>query len=255
MVFDKKKYDKKWRENNKDKIKGYKKEWYQKNKEELKAERNKPENKEKRKEYGKEWREENLDYKKNWRKRNPNYYKDYYNEKLKRNPENIKKRRERDKKNYWKDRKKAKSKYKKYIQKPGVKEKRRKYNKKWCENNPEYHKEYHKEYQRIRKQKDKNFKIACNLRICIWSALKKYSKTGKIMSSKKYGIDYKAIIEHLKPFPKNIENYEVDHIIPLSKFDLNSLKHVKIAFSPENHQWLTKRQNRIKSNKLSYLKS
>src|SRR3989344_4702755 len=33
-------------------------------------------------------------------------------------------------------------------------------------------------------------------------ALTKYTKTGKIMSSRKYGIDWKEVIKSLNPFPK-----------------------------------------------------
>ena len=67
------------------------------------------------------------------------------------------------------------------------------------------------------------------------------------MKSKKYGIDYKAIIEHLKPFPKDISIYHIDHIKPLCSFDLTSPKEVKKAFAPENHQWLLARDNLMKS--------
>ena len=69
------------------------------------------------------------------------------------------------------------------------------------------------------------------------------------MSSRKYGINYKAIIEHLKPFPKDIENYEVDHVVPLSWFDFNNLEEIKWAWAPENHQWLTIEENRNKSDR------
>jgi len=81
------------------------------------------------------------------------------------------------------------------------------------------------------------------------NVLKRYSKTGKIMSSKKYGVDYKKIIEHLKPFPKDLSKYHIDHIIPLSWFDFSNPKEIKWAFAPENHQWLTIQENLKKSNK------
>jgi hypothetical protein len=61
--------------------------------------------------------------------------------------------------------------------------------------------------------------------------------------SSKYGIDYKGIIEHLKPFPKDISKYHIDHIKPLISFDLTDLEQIKIAFAPENHQWLLKEDN------------
>ncbi|HEA70640.1 hypothetical protein LCGC14_0791970 [marine sediment metagenome] len=206
------------------------------------------------KKYNKRWNESNPDYKKEWNNKNPNYYRDYYNIKLKNNLEFIKKRRERDMKEYWKDRDKAKHKYQKYILKSGVKERRKLTQKLWVKKNIKYVRKKGNNYNKIRKQNDNNFKIACNLRTRLWFVLRKYSKTGKIYNSKKYGIDYNKIIEHLKPFPKNIKEYHIDHIIPLSRFNLNNPKHIKIAFSPKNHQWLTKEENLIKGNKLIYLK-
>ncbi len=63
------------------------------------------------------------------------------------------------------------------------------------------------------------------------------------MSSKEYGVDYKAIIRHLKPFPEHISNFHIDHIKPLCSFDLTNPSEVKKAFSPENHQWLLAEDN------------
>ncbi len=107
-----------------------------------------------------------------------------------------------------------------------------------------------RDYMKKRRRKDYNFYISTNLRVAFYQALKKYSTTGKICSSKKYGVDYKAIIEHLKPFPKDIQNYHVDHIVPLSMWDLNNPENIKKAFAPENLQWLTIHQNIWKNNRL-----
>ncbi len=104
--------------------------------------------------------------------------------------------------------------------------------------------------RKIRKKEEVSYSIKCKLRSRLWSVLKKYSKTGKIMSSKQYGINYNDIIEQLKPFPKDISNYDVDHIIPLSRFELTNPEEVKKAFAPENHAWLTKEANRSKGNRL-----
>ncbi len=131
----------------------------------------------------------------------------------------------------------------------------------------EYYKEYHKEYYqrpkvkeryykylikyvRERRKKDIKFKLILILRARFNFMLYTYSKTGKIRTSREYGIDYKAIIEHLKPFPKNIKDYHVDHIIPLRLFDFNNPEHIKIAFAPENHQWITAKQNMEKGGRL-----
>ena len=100
-----------------------------------------------------------------------------------------------------------------------------------------------------RRKTDSDYKIRRLLRYRVWKVLKKYSQTGKIMRSKKYGIEFQAIIEHLKPFPKEIFKYHVDHIRPLCSFDFNDPEQIKEAFAPENHQWLTIQENLIKGGK------
>lgn len=107
-----------------------------------------------------------------------------------------------------------------------------------------------REKYRLRIQTDPRFAIAKRLRKSLGHALSNYSKTGKIMNSKKYGINWKEVIESLKPFPENLKNFEIDHVIPLHTFNLTNPKEVKKAFAPSNLQWLTKEENRKKSGKL-----
>ena len=186
---------------------------------------------------------------------------------------------------YIKNKKQILIKYKKHSQKPKVKAKRKEYYKKYNQEHKEYHKEYyqnnkeyHKEYyfnnkEKIKKNRkeysltqeakekrnknhnqrrkeDNHFKILINLRCLLKHTFNTYSTTGKIKSSIKYGIDFNKIIESLKPFPEPICEYHIDHIIPLSRFDFNNPKYIKIAFAPENHQWLTIKENISKGNKL-----
>ena len=146
--------------------------------------------------------------------------------------------------------------YKKYIRiydqknKEIKKEKRRKHNQ-----IPKV-KEQMRIWQKYRRKNDLNFNLICNLRSALYHTLKIYSKTGKIYSSSKYGIDYKAIIEHLKPFPKDIKNYHVDHIKPLCSFNFvnedgsTNLEEVKKAWLPSNLQWLTAEENMKKGSKI-----
>jgi hypothetical protein len=104
-------------------------------------------------------------------------------------------------------------------------------------------------YVKLRRKKDPNFNICLKIRVRVFHAFINYTKTGKIYHSKEYGIDYKAIIEHLKPFPEDISKYHIDHIRPLCSFNfINSdgstnLEEVKKAFAPENHQWLLAEEN------------
>ena len=186
-------------------------------------------------------------------------YKKKYNQRLE-----VKKKR----KEYY-QRPKVKVRHKEYYQVPENKERQKINQKKYC-SKPEvilkqkkYSKEHQREYnsrpevkirinsnERRRLKEDYNWNILKRLRRNLRHALKRYSKTGKLITSRKYKIDYKAIIEHLKPFPKDIKNYQIDHIIPLSLFNFDNLKHIEKAFLPSNHQWLTAKQNMEKGNKL-----
>jgi len=103
--------------------------------------------------------------------------------------------------------------------------------------------------EKLKRKNNKNYYIGGLLRRRFNKVLLFYSKTGKIKNSSGYGINYKKIIEYLKPFPKNIKNYQVDHVIPLRWFNFDNPKEVKWAFAPENHQWLTKEQNLIKGDR------
>ena len=106
------------------------------------------------------------------------------------------------------------------------------------------------EQVRNRIKNDEGYAIMRRLRCLFNNALRDYTKTGKIWSASKYGIDYQAIVEHLKPFPTNRSKYHVDHIKPLVSFDLTNPEEVKIAFAPENHQWLLASENISKGSKI-----
>ena len=134
------------------------------------------------------------------------------------------------------------------IQQAKRKEKRAIYGKKYF-SRPEI-KAKMNEYAKWKRKNNYNYAIASRLRKSVRHALIKYSREGKIMSTKKYGIDLKMIIEHLKPFPLRIEDYDIDHIIPLRIFNLSDLEQVKLAFSPKNLQWLTKTENRSKGGRI-----
>lgn len=112
---------------------------------------------------------------------------------------------------------------------------------------------YQKIYEKKQRENNSQSAIRNRLRKRINHALREYSLTGKIMSSIKYGIDYGAIIAHLGPHPNTLGikgKYEIDHILPLSSFDLNDPKQIKLAFAPENHQWLLAHLNRSKRNNI-----
>ncbi len=97
---------------------------------------------------------------------------------------------------------------------------------------------------------DSIFAIRERLRGRLKSALKSYSRTGKVKTSDEYGINYKAIIQYLKPFPRDRHLYHIDHIKPLASFNFNDPEQIKKAFAPVNHQWLLSKTNLSKGAKI-----
>jgi len=148
------------------------------------------------------------------------------------------------KKYYQKNKEKINKRMNKYRQMPGIKER-------------EIKREKSLKYQLMRKNYKQKPEIKIRIRLLarIYNALKHYTKTGKIMSSKMYGINYKKIIEYLKPFPKDLSKYHIDHIKPLCSFQFTmengsaNLEEIEKAFVPENHQWLLAKENQRKSGK------
>lgn len=173
--------------------------------------------------------------------------------------------------------------YKEYNQKPEIKIKRKEYMREYKKDNPDKIKAATKKWQktnpdkliyiikRWRKNNPKKFNATNNkykkipqvnisnrLRERLRIVLKIYTNNGKIKLSNKYGINYKSIIEHLKPFPENMSEYHIDHIRPLCSFNFinkdgtQNLEEIKKAFAPENHQWLLAPQNLSKGGKWEY---
>ncbi len=105
-------------------------------------------------------------------------------------------------------------------------------------------------YMKNKIKNNKSYHIQLLIRRRLLHALTRYTKLGKITTADKYGINYKAIIEHLKPFPQNILKYHIDHIKPLCSFNLEDPNQIKEAFAPENHQWLLVEENLRKGGKL-----
>lgn len=153
-----------------------------------------------------------------------------------------------------------------YIKKPEVKAKRKKYEEEHKEERRLYRKEYNqreevkqrvkenyqtnpkikkrkREYIAKRRKENINIKLRDRLRASIRGRLKRYYEDGKIPISTNKDIDYKKIIEYLTPFPENIEEYHIDHIIPLVSFDLTNPEEFKKATASSNHQWLLIKDN------------
>jgi len=246
MKFDKKEYmkeyNKEYSKKYKDKIKKYIKKYSKKYRqrpevklrvrEYIKEYRKKPEVKEKAKEY--QQRPE-------VKKRMKEYQKEYY---TKNKNEILKKQKDNGKEYYKKNKDNGKEYYKRNKIKFGFKEGRRKYMKKWKERNK--HKISINDKQR--RKIDEKWAIKERVRSNFNTAIKTYSTIGKVMSTNKY-LDMKAIIKKLTPFP-DLSLYEVDHIIPLVKFNHDDIEQVKKAWLPSNLQWLPMEINRWKKDRL-----
>lgn len=137
---------------------------------------------------------------------------------------------------------------KRYRNKPGMNLIKNRVARKWRKR-PEVMEKQNK-YKKLRREKDVDYAIKDNIRSNFYLSLKKYSKTGKIKPLKEYKINMKAIIKHLKPFPKDRENYHIDHIVPLKMFNHSDPKQIKKAWLPSNLQWLTIQENLEKGDRL-----
>jgi len=188
-----------------------------------------------------------------------------YNKKRMLNEEQIKKESERKRNYYINNKEKVLSRNKKwmnnndekfkeylkrYYEEPNHIEKRKENSKKWQEKIGK--KEYLKKkriWENDKRNNDLNFRMKKNLRIRVLQAFQKYSKTGKIRKSKDYNIDYDKIIRKLVleiPEDFNKKTYQMDHIKPCCAFDLTNQKEIEECFSPDNYQWLTMEDNKIK---------
>lgn len=101
-------------------------------------------------------------------------------------------------------------------------------------------------------QYTKNYYAKNSVRIAlrnrVYRAIKQ-QKLKKTMLLSEYGIDLDAIAKKLGPCPGNHKDWHIDHIKPLSLFNLSDKNELLKAFSPENHQWLPAKENLMKSAK------
>jgi len=104
-------------------------------------------------------------------------------------------------------------------------------------------------YVRQRNRENEKARIISILRSRLGSFLRTHSTHGKIKTSDEYGVNYHEIVRYIGPCPGDRGHYHIDHIFPLIAFDFNNPLHIKIAFLPENHQWLTNKENLIKGDR------
>lgn len=114
---------------------------------------------------------------------------------------------------------------------------------------------YMNEYEKRRKTYDKQYHLSVNLRKRLYVALKKQYKTTSAVNDLGCSLNYlKKHLESKFTDKMNWENYgsywHIDHIKPLSSFDLTNEIQAKMACHYTNLQPLEARENIIKSNKV-----
>ena len=86
----------------------------------------------------------------------------------------------------------------------------------------------------------------------MYNALSRYTDEGKVHKSSKYGVDYNKCIIKLEKeansYGHTIEemrkmNYHIDHIIPITMYDLKDNEDVAKCFHPLNLRWLPAEEN------------
>lgn len=104
--------------------------------------------------------------------------------------------------------------------------------------------ERNKKYQKLRQQRDPEFRFKCSLRNAIKKMFKNFNIT-KTKSCTAYGIDLRKIFEKVGAKPS--QGHVLDHIIPLTVFDFTNETHVKLSHHPDNLRWVTIEENLAKS--------
>lgn len=92
--------------------------------------------------------------------------------------------------------------------------------------------------------------MAQRLRGRLYAQWARWEKTGRAGCDPEYGFSYAAIFERVGRRPGPGSEWHLDHVIPLSKFDLTRSEDVLRASAPENFQWLPREENLRKSSNL-----
>ena len=135
----------------------------------------------------------------------------------------------------------------------------------WVEKDRAWHRHHSKkpevmarrrELDNIRSKKDS---IKKSLRTLLYNSLNRYTNEGKIHKSSKYGVDYNKCIIKLEKDAKlygysvkemREMNYHIDHIIPISLYNLKDKKDVARCFNSLNLRWLSAEENTSKGNRI-----
>lgn len=105
-------------------------------------------------------------------------------------------------------------------------------------------------YRKNRMKTDPIFCLIHGLRTQLCLRLRLYTNAGKVKTSSEYGINYRKIIDYLKPTIDKLKSYHKDHIISSPYFNLNDESQIRIYHSAENLQWLSPNENSEKNDNI-----
>ena len=185
------------------------------------------------------------------------YSKQYYEE----NKEQLKEKREKNKdkineyqKQYRKDNKDKFKEYSKQYREDN-KELKKEYRKQYYEENKDRMIKYSKQYWKNRMKTDPLFKLKERIKSRNTIAIKKQRTKKAYRTMESLGCTIEQVRNHLeKQFTSNMNwsnhgtYWHIDHIIPISYFDLEDKTEQKIAFHYGNMQPLTVSDNLTKHN-------
>jgi len=221
-------------------------------------------NKEKKKQYDKQYRLDNKEriseQQKQWRLDNKEYNKQWYQDNKERISEKKKQYRLDNKervleyaKQYRLDNKEKRKQY--YLDnKERILEQKKEYNKQWYQDNKEKKNAYSKQYQKEQYNSDPLFKFKNNCRNRTFEAFKSKSWRKNGSTEKLLGCDYETAMNHIEsqfePWMNwdNHGEWEIDHIIPLAS--ANTKEEMIPLFNYKNLQPLLAEDNRRKSAKI-----
>ena len=232
-------YNKKWNQDNKERVLEQKKQYYQDNKEKKKQyyQDNKERISERKKQYRLDNKEKISEQQKRWLLDNKEYKKQWYQD----NKERISERKKAYNKQWYQDNK----------------EEIKQYNKQYNLDNKERILEKNKQYQNKQYHSDPLFKFKMNCRSRTGTAFKKKSWRKNGGTEKLLGCDWKTAMNHIesqfvgKNKWMNWDNHgewEIDHIIPLGK--ANTKEEMNLLFNYKNLQPLLAEDNRRKGDRI-----
>lgn len=129
------------------------------------------------------------------------------------------------------------------------------YHKQWRAANAKHYSEYHRNYQKDREDYDPTYKIQRYIRKRLSNALFNNQKVGSAIKDLGCTIEeLKLYLESKFQFGMTWDNYglhgwHIDHIQPISKFNLSNIEEFKQACHYTNLQPLWAKDNLIKNNK------